>query len=66
LEAAGKSVVAWLCSSGVDLPVAAFEQPGISLKNLREWLAFLNTVRTERFEQVLALRPLLLTVATAA
>src|SRR5262249_34295054 len=23
------------------------------------WLAFLNTVRTERFEQVLALRPLL-------
>src|ERR1700738_4920240 len=27
------------------------------------WLAFLNTVRTERFEQVLALRPSLLAIA---
>jgi hypothetical protein len=30
------------------------------------WLGFLNTVRTERFEQVLALRPSLLAIATAA
>jgi hypothetical protein len=30
------------------------------------WLAFLNTVRTERFDQVLALRPLLPTIAKAA
>ena len=32
----------------------------------RQLLAFLNTVRTERFEQVLALRPSLLAIATAA
>src|SRR6516225_5279214 len=30
------------------------------------WLAFLNTVRTKRFDQVLALRPLLATFAKAA
>ena len=30
------------------------------------WLAFLNTVRTERFDQVLALRPSLLAIATAS
>jgi hypothetical protein len=30
------------------------------------WLGFLNTVRTERFEQVLALRASLLAIATAA
>jgi hypothetical protein len=30
------------------------------------WLAFLNTVRTERFDQVLALRPLLPTIIKAA
>jgi hypothetical protein len=29
------------------------------------WLAFLNTVRTERFEQVLALRPFLPAIAMA-
>jgi len=30
------------------------------------WLAFLNTVRTERFDQVLAIRPLLPAIARAA
>jgi hypothetical protein len=29
------------------------------------WLAFLNTVRTERFEEVLALRPVLSAVIAA-
>jgi hypothetical protein len=35
-------------------------------RSYTSWLAFLNTVRTERFEQVLALRPSLLAIATAA
>ncbi len=30
------------------------------------WLAFLNTVRTQHFDQVLALRPLLPAIAKAA
>jgi hypothetical protein len=30
------------------------------------WLAFLNTVRTEHFDQVLALRPLMAAIADAA
>ena len=30
------------------------------------WLAFLNTVRTEHFDQVLALRPIMAAIATAA
>jgi hypothetical protein len=29
------------------------------------WLAFLNTVRTEHFDQVLALRPLMAAIANA-
>src|ERR1700730_1162783 len=35
-------------------------------RSYSSWLAFLNTVRTERFEQVLALRPFLPAIATAA
>jgi hypothetical protein len=31
-----------------------------------KWLAFLNTVRTEHFDQVLALRPLMAAIADAA
>jgi hypothetical protein len=30
------------------------------------WLAFLNTVRTEHFDQVLALRPIMAAIANAA
>jgi hypothetical protein len=38
----------------------------MSQRHRTAWLAFLNTVRTERFDQVLALRPLLPTIAKAA
>src|ERR1700716_120345 len=37
----------------------------VDRRSYSSWLGFLNTVRTERFEQVLALRPCLLAVATA-
>jgi hypothetical protein len=38
----------------------------VDRRSYTSWLAFLNTVRTERFEQFLALRPSLLAIATAA
>jgi hypothetical protein len=38
----------------------------VDRRSYSSWLGFLNTVRTERFEQVLALRPSLLAIATAA
>jgi hypothetical protein len=38
----------------------------VDRRSYSSWLAFLNTVRTDRFEQVLALRPSLLAIATAA
>jgi hypothetical protein len=38
----------------------------VNRANYTSWLAFLNTVRTERFDQVLALRPFLPVVALAA
>ena len=38
----------------------------VDRRSYTSWLAFLNTVLTERFEQVLALRPSLLAIATAA
>jgi hypothetical protein len=38
----------------------------VNRRDHSSWLAFLNTVRTERFDQVLALRPLLPTIAKAA
>jgi hypothetical protein len=36
------------------------------LSDWQDWLAFLNTVRTERFDQVLAIRALLPAIAQAA
>src|SRR3984893_8254935 len=38
----------------------------VDRRSYTSWLAFLNTVRTERFEQVLALWPSLLAISTAA
>jgi hypothetical protein len=38
----------------------------VDRRSYSSWLGFLNTVRTERFEQVLALRPSLLAIAMAA
>ena len=38
----------------------------VDRQSYSSWLGFLNTVRTERFEQVLALRPSLLAIAMAA
>jgi hypothetical protein len=38
----------------------------VDRRSYTSWLAFLNTVRTQHFEQVLALRPSLLAIATAA
>jgi hypothetical protein len=33
---------------------------------MRDWLAFLNTVRTERFGEILALSPVIPAIANAA
>src|SRR5439155_23998383 len=46
----------------------AREDPGtlIGPGSLAGWVAFLNTVRTEHFDQVLALRPLMAAIADAA
>jgi site-specific DNA recombinase len=38
----------------------------VNRPNYTSWLAFLNTVRTERFEQILSLRRLLPTIVRAA
>ena len=38
----------------------------VDRRSYSSWLGFLNTVRTERFEQVLAWRPSLLAIAMAA
>jgi hypothetical protein len=38
----------------------------VDRRSYSSWLGFLNTVRTERFEQVLALRPSLLAIAMGA
>jgi site-specific DNA recombinase len=38
----------------------------VNRRDHSSWLAFLNTVRTERFDQVLALRPLLPAIVKAA
>jgi hypothetical protein len=45
---------------------AFFEVPYMSHTERTAWLAFLNTVRTEHFDQVLALRPLMTAFADAA
>jgi hypothetical protein len=36
------------------------------IENGTAWLAFLNTVRTKHFDQVLALRPIMAAIANAA
>jgi hypothetical protein len=41
-------------------------RPDMAYRDPTAWLAFLNTVRTERFDQVLALRPLLPVMVKAA
>jgi ADP-heptose:LPS heptosyltransferase len=38
----------------------------LGYKSLKDWLAFLNTVRTERFDQVLSLQVALPKFAVAA
>jgi hypothetical protein len=38
----------------------------VNLPSYSSWLAFLNTVRTEHFDRVLALRPLMAAIADAA
>jgi hypothetical protein len=47
--------------------VRAFsDMPHMADRDATAWLAFLNTVRTEHFDQVLALRPLMAAIADAA
>jgi hypothetical protein len=40
--------------------------PEVAYRDPTAWLAFLNTVRTERFDEVLALKPLLPAIGKAA
>ena len=61
------------CRSLKDSPACTFQNLArspfdlmVDRRSYTGWLGFLNTVRTERFDQVLALRPILASIGNAA
>jgi hypothetical protein len=61
-----RALGAWIVPQRLDCLAVRRSVRVLAGRDLTAWLAFLNTVRTERFDQVLALRPLLATFAKAA